>query len=276
MPNPKQIGFGEPLVFMGAPGLPFNGLPHDIVTQALRPWNGFAVGRGNPYEGPTAAGSGGGWVVTNVAGTGAIAGVNGGGFAITTGTTDENSTQMQYTASRFYFDPPSGLAGKRLAFFARVKVSTAATTGAIFGIGSIDIAFWTAAAGAIDFADGIVFYKDATATDFTVTCMRASSSHWTQACGLTITDDAWMVVGVVITSISSTQSVARVYAKMDPNNVFQNDPNAAQKFLGNGTAVAAFNHNLTTGLVPTFACGQEGGTTARVLTVDWCFAAEEL
>lgn len=276
MPNPTMIGYGKPLSFVGAPQLPFNGYPHDVITQALRNWVTFRVGRGATYQGPTAAGSGGGWVVTDVAGTGAVAGALRGGFTITTGTTDENSTQMQHTATRFYFDPPSALSGKRLIIAARVKVSTAATTGAILGIGSIDTTFWTAAAGAIDFADGLVFYKDATATDFTLTCRRAGSNHFTQACGLTITDDAYMVLVVVVTAISATQSVARVYAKMDPNDVFTTDPNAANSFLGSGTAIAAFNHNLSTGLVPTLACGQEGGTTARVLTTDWMFVAEEL
>lgn len=270
----RQIGFGEPFVMQGAPGLPWNGLPHDLISQALRPFHGLLVGRGRAYTGPVAAGSGGGWVVTDIAGTGSIAGIAGGGFAITTGTTDENSTQAQFTAERFSFNKSE--AGKKSIIMGRVKVSTAATTGALFGIATVDTTVWTAAAGAVDFNDGIVFYKDATATDLTVTCRRAGSAHWSQACGLTITDDAWMVVAVVIESISATQSIATVYARMDPNDVFTNDPNAAGAFLGAGTKVAAFNDNLQGLLAPVFICGQEGGTTARVLSVDWAIFVEGL
>lgn len=264
MPNPKMIGHGEDLAFMGAPGLPFNGIPLTTAMRSfLRKFISVEVGNGN-YIGPLAANTfSGGWTVTDIAGTGAVANNNEGALAITTGTTDENSTQLQYKPVVFKYSTT-----KKLWFFARVKVSTQATTGAFVGLASVDTTLITAAAGAVDVDDGIFFYKDATDTAWTMH-VRKDSTSTTAATGVTIAADTYMILGFVIEA-----GVIRWFAKADSNDAMQavNDGN---NFLGSGTTIANTNAPDDLDLCLSFACGQEGGTTARTLTIDWAFACQE-
>jgi hypothetical protein len=261
MPNPKMIGFGELPAFQGPSGLPFNGIPMQFASF-LSKFIGIALGNGQ-YVGPLAAGTSGGWTVTDIAGTGAVAQNNEGALTVTTGTTDENSTQLQNKTAVFKYSTT-----KKLWFFARVKVSTASTTGALIGLCSIDTTVITAAAGAVDVDDGIFFYKDATATDWTLH-VRKDSTSTSVAGGLTIADDTYAIIGFTVEA-----GVIKWFAKADSNDALD-DIADGPNFLGSGTVVANTNAPDDTDLALTLVCGQEGGTTARVLTVDWAFAVEE-
>lgn len=261
----RGTGFRGPLRF-SAPNLPFDGIPLDVAQQTFQRQHISAVVGGSAYQGPLAAGTDGGWTVTNIAGTGAITAGNNGELVLTTSTTDEDRTQMQYKLAQFRYSTTLDL-----YCFARLKVSTAATTDAFFGLASIDTTVVTAAAGAVDVDDGIFFVKAATATDWTMTVIKDTTST-TAATGLTIANDTYTVIGFTIKG-----GAIRWFAVSDANDKFKNpeDLQALNAFFGAGTAIAATNAPDDTDLCLTLIAGQEGGTTARVLTVDWAFCVQE-
>ena len=261
---PRGTGFRGPL-FFSAPNLPFDGIPLDVANQTFNRQHVSAVLGGASYNGPLAAGTDSGWVMTNIAGTGAVTVGNDGAFVLTTSTTDEDRTQLQYKLAQFKYSTTLNL-----SCFARLKVSTAATTDAFFGLASVDTTVVTAAAGAVDVDDGIFFFKTATATDWTVTVIKDTTST-TATTGLTIANDTYMIIGFTI-----VKGVIKWYAVSDSNDKFAS-PEAcigSPSFLGNGTAIANTNAPDDTDLCLTVIAGQEGGTTARVLTVDWAFAVQ--
>ena len=261
----RGTGFRGPLGF-SAPNLPFDGIPLRVAdTTFQQQFLAFMLGHGT-YQGPAAAGTENGIVVTDVAGTSAVTSDADGRLVLTTGTTDENSGQIQFKRPQFTHSTT-----KAMTFAARVKTSTQATTGVFVGLASVDTTVWTAAAGAVDVDDGIFFYKDATATDWTFH-VRKDSTSTTQAMGLTLAADTYSIVMFTVRS-----GVIRAYAINDSANVLRNTDNAVgvARPFGAGLSVANTNAPDDADLCPSLLCGQEGGTTARVLTVDWMFCVQE-
>lgn len=262
-----STGFRGPLLF-SAPNLPFNGIPFDVAQQTfLRQHLSWILGNG-AYNGPAAAGTENGIVVTDIAGTGAVTVDTAGRLVVTSGSTDENRTQIQFKRPQFAY---SALATRDIAMFARLKVSTATTTDCLFGLASVDTTVVTAAAGATDVDDGIFLTKAATATDFTGTVIKDGTGT-TGATGITIVSDTYCLVGFTVKA-----GVIRFYAASDPNDLFV-DPsriNGLSSPFGAGVAIANTNAPDDTDLCPTIIVGQEGGTTARVVTVDWAFCVQK-
>lgn len=262
---PRGTGFRGPL-FFSAPNLPFDGIPLALAQRTFQ-CDHLMWGIGNGmYDGPAAAGTENGIVVTDIAGTGAVTVDTAGRLVITTGTTDENRTQIQFKRPQFAY---SALATRDIAMFARLKVSTATTTDALFGLASVDTTVVTAAAGATDVDDGIFLTKAATATDWTGTVIKDATGT-TATTGITIASDTFMIVGFTVKA-----GVIRFYAVSDANDVLKVlESRTGGTPLGAGTAIANTNAPDDTDLCPTLIVGQEGGATARVLTVDWAFCAQ--
>lgn len=253
--------FGGQLLY-GNDHSPFDGIPLEFANAFLRRHIGVKVGNSD-YLGPIVAGSAGGWTMTDIAGTGAVTQNNEGALVITTGTSDENRTQLQHKLAPFKYSTT-----KKLVCFARLKVSTQATSDAFFGLASIDTTVVTAAAGAVDVDDGIFFFKTATADDFTFEVGK-DSTYSTVACGLDLADDTYVILGFIVEG-----GVIKWFALSDPSDKMQNMDDTPG-LLGSGTVIVNTNAPDDTDLALTFICGQEGGTTARVLTVDWAFACQE-
>lgn len=237
---------------------PFDGMPLEFAAFLER-FIGIKIGHGK-YDGPAAAGTENGIVVTDIAGTGAITVDTEGRVVITTGTTDENRTQIQFKRPQF------NLSSTRKCWIgARLKVSTAITTDLFFGLASVDTTVVTAAAGAVDVDDGLFFFKAATETDLTAHA-RSNDTSASQAMGITIADDTYIIVALVLDG-----GKVRAYAVSDPNDLFANN---IPGLFGAGVEVASPVIANDTDLCLTIAAGQEGGTTARVVTVDWAFAVQ--
>lgn len=260
----RGTGFRGPL-FFSAPNLPFDGIPLDVANRTFQRQHVSAVLGADSYNGPLAAGTDSGWVMTNIAGTGAVTIGNDGAFVLTTSTTDEDRSQLQYKLAQFKYSTTLNL-----SCFARLKVSTATTTDAFFGLASVDTTVVTAAAGAVDVDDGIFFFKAATATDWTFEVGK-NSTFTTATTGLTIASDDYMIIGFTIRG-----GAIRWYALNDTNDKFKNPENVvgSPSLFGAGTAIVNTNAPDDTDLCLTVIAGQEGGTTARVLTVDWAFCVQ--
>lgn len=241
-------------------GHPFDNLDLLLAQKAvLASQMGVTVGNGNPWIGPAAAATASGWVLTD-AGSGSSTLVlnNAGQLVLTGGTTDEDNSAIQFTGIPFTYSTT-----RNIACFARLKVSTAATSDMMFGLFGVDTSPISASAIAVD--NGIGFFKAATATDLTGH-VRITTTSTTQAMGLTIANNAFFVCGFTVLS-----GVIRMYAAADTGDSILTNPS----LLGSGIAVANTNAPAVD-LALTFLVGQEGGTTARVLTIDWAFAIQDL
>jgi hypothetical protein len=225
------------------------------VTSSARE---VIVGAGQTWVGPLTAGSSNGWVLTDVGtGSSTVAISNAGQLVFTGGTTDEDNSGLQYTTMLSPFRYSATL---DIACFARVKLSTAITTDFMFGLFGIDTSPISASAIAVD--DGIGFFKAATATDLTCHVRKNTTSTGSTALGITIVLDTFFLCGFTVKS-----GVCTFYGASDPNDMFLTN----NALLGSGVRVAATTAPDDIDIVPTFLVGQEGGTTARVLTIDWAF-----
>lgn len=235
---------------------PFDGLDLPFLQRAvLNSQAAVLVGAGNAWMGPATAGSSNGWVLTDVGtGTSTAALNTSGQLVLTGGTTDEDNSALQYTTVLPFVYSTT----RDIACFARVKLSTAITTDFMFGLFGVDTSPISASAIAVD--DGIGFFKAATATDLTGH-VRKTTTSTTQAMGITIVLDSFFVLGFTVKS-----GAIRLYAATDANDIFL----TSDTLFGNGFSPALTNAPAVT-LAPTFLVGQEGGTTARVLTIDWAF-----
>ena len=247
-----------PMLF-SRPDVPFDGIPLGLANVVNRDRSGVVLGGDSPYLGPLTAGTLGGWVLTEVTGGGASVAVNSlGQLVITSGTTDEDNSQLQYAARPFIYSTT-----RKLACFARLKVSTDITSDALFGLVVADTTLISASAEAS--TDGIYFFKAATATDWTFH-VQASGTGSTGTSGITIASDTFMVIGFTVVG-----GAIRFYAKNDSGAAHKTSPN----FLGAGTAIVNTNAPAgSTNLLLSLLVGQEGGTTSRVMTVDWAFATQ--
>lgn len=241
-------------------GHPFDNIDLLIAQKAvLSGQMGVAIGNGNPWIGPAAAGAAGGWTLTDVgSGSSTLALNNTGQLVLTGGTTDEDSSTLQFTGIPFLYSTT-----RNIACFARLKCSTASTTDAIFGLFGIDTSIITTSAIAVD--NGIGFFKAATATDLTGH-VRITTTSTTQAMGLTIASDTFFTCGFTVLS-----GIIRLYAVADTGDSIL----TSATLLGSGLAIVNTNAPAVN-LALTFGVGQEGGTTARVLTIDWAFAVQDL
>lgn len=267
-----STGFRGPLLHTRV-GHPFNNLPLDLVGPAiLNSWRGVVVGQGVPYLGPAshATAPSGNTVSDRDAGIrlastsssttgGSVAPDNTGALVLTTGTTDEDQSSLQFLGCPFRYSTTRDL----LAFM-RVKVSTATTTDAVLGLFATDTTLTSASAIAVD--DGIGFFKAATATDLTAH-VRKNTTSTTASAGLTIASDTYFVCGVTVIN-----GAIRWYAAADTGDSIVLKDN----LLGSGTSIAATNAPDDIDIFLTLSAGQEGGTTARTLTVDWAIAAQEV
>lgn len=248
-------------ILYNRPGNPLNEIPLDLADLSFNHSGyGTTVGNGR-YDGPlTVAGTGfisgaNGWVFTDAGAAGSVGLNNVGALVVTTSTTDESSTQIQQTSKPYRYTTTN-----RIRCFARLATSTAITTDAFFGLSIADTTI--IATSAEDVTDCIGFFKAATATDWSFLVQKGGTAT-TTALGLTLTDAAFALIGFEI-----NKAVCRVYGVLDPSDQLLTSPN----LLGAGTAVALTNVPDTQDLVFSIAAGQEGGTTARTLTVDWGFA----
>lgn len=249
-----------PLLYSN-PGVPLDGIPLDLADVVNRTRSGLVVGGGRPYIGPQTAGTGAGWVLTEVAvgagNTGAVTQNSLGQLTLTTDNADEDQESLQFVNRSFRYSTT-----RRLACFARLKVSDDITTDAFFGLAALDTTLVVASAAGV--TDGIFFLKADTATDWTVH-VRAASTSTTATTGLTIADDTFMIIGFTVIG-----GAIRWYAKNDSADGLENGPN----YLGSGTAIANTNApGATTDLFLSLVAGVEG-TTARVVTVDWAFCTQ--
>lgn len=238
----------------------FDQLPFDLSEVFSREYMYEIVGGGRPWYGPAAAGSAGGWTLTDVgSGSSTLLMGNDGKLVLTGGTTDEDNSGLQFKGLPFRYSTT-----RDIVFAARVALSTAATSDAFIGLAAVDTSLISASALAVD--DVIGFFKAATATDYTFNS-RKNTTSTTQAMGLTLTDAAYALLGFTIKG-----GVIRAFAALDPDDKV----NSSDTLFGSGSAVAATNAPDDIDVLLTFMVGQEGGTTARTLTVDWAFAAQEL
>ena len=250
-----STGFRGPLLYSNL-DVPFNGIPLNIAQCLNRTVSGIAVGGGTPYLGPAAAATENGWVLTDSAGAGTITLDTTGRLVITTHTGDEAYHGLQYTQRPFIYSTT-----RNISCFARLKLSDVDKTDAAFGLIASDTSILGAGAEAA--AESIMFYKEAVATDWTAT-VQTGDTATTAVTGLTLADDTYSVIGFTVIA-----GAIRWFAKSDSGNQVTTSPG----FLGTGTAIA--NTNVPTGnVVFSFAVGQEGGTTARVMTVDWSFCCQ--
>lgn len=254
-------GFRGPLLYTRI-GHPFDQLPMDMIQRAvLNDRFGVQVANGIPYVGPAAAGSAGGWTMAETAtGGGSVVMNNLGQLVITGGTADEDNTGLQYLTLPFRYS-----ATRDIACFGRMKVSTATTTDMLFGLFGLDTTLVAASAIAVD--NGIGFFKADTATDLTAHVRKATVSTGAAAMGLTIASDTFFTCGFTVTN-----GAVRFYAGADVNDVIA----ASDSVLGAGVSVVNTTAPNTVDTFLTFMVGQEGGTTARVLTIDWAFAVQKL
>lgn len=238
---------------------PLDGMPFEFAERSFnRKVMGITIGNGY-YTGPAAAGAAGGWTDTSNGAAGTVALDNAGSLVLTSSTTDESNENLQYLQLPFRYS-----ATKKFWVFGRFAVSTAATTDFYFGLFESQTAIVAASAiAATD--DSIGFFKAATATDLTGRVAKAGTAT-TVAMGLTLTNAAYFVCGFVI-----DKGVIRLYAALDPNDAILSSP----ALLGAGKAIANTNAPNTVDTFLSLVCGQEGGTTARTLTVPWAFACAE-
>ena len=258
MPNPKMIGFGEPLAFMGAPNTPLNGLPRTIATVVQRLKSGVAVGGDHLYLGPQTAGTGAGWTLTETAaGSGNAQGVkqnNLGQLVLTTDDGDNDLENMQFLNRPFRYSTT-----RNLACFARLKVADADDGEAFFGLGISDTSI---IAG---ITDSIGFSKTETATDFVFSVKKDSTASQAN-CGLTLADDTFVVLGFTIIG-----GAIRWYAFADANDEVGNNDNPAA--WGTGTAIVNTNAPDYEDVYLSFAI-QTGAAAVDSMTVDWAFCVE--
>lgn len=252
--------FRGPLLY-GRAAHPFNGLSLDIIQSAiLRPHMGIVVGNGEPWYGPAAAGTSASWILTDVGtGTSTLVMNNAGQLVLTGGTTDEDNSGLQFVGLPFRYH-----ATRDITFGARVKLSTHNTTDAFVGLAAVDTTLVSASAIADD--DALGFFKAATATDYTFHS-RINTTSTTQAMGLTLAANSWALLAFTV-----RKGVIRAYAALDPNDTILTSKDA----LGAGIAIAATNAPSDIDTLMTFMVGQEGGTTARVMTIDWAFAIQNI
>lgn len=256
-------GFSGPLLYNSPrnPAHPFHGLDLHLIERAvLKTHMGLVIGNGEPWRGPAVAGTDGSWVLTDVGtGSSTLALNNAGQLVLTGGTTDEDNSGLQFVGLPLRYS-----ATRDVTCFGRIKLSTAATTDAFFGLAAVDTSLISASAIAVD--DALGFFKAATATDYTFHS-RKNTTSTTQAMGLTLTNDAYAVVGFTVRA-----GAIRAYAALDPNDSILTNPS----LLGDGISIASTNAPDDIDVLFTLMVGQEGGTTARVLTVDWAFVISDI
>lgn len=248
----------------------FDGLPLSVADGAFSSYaNAIAVGGGSLWTGPTVHATAplantvtdvsGGWALSSTSSstTGGSAKLNNSGrLVLTSGTTDEDLTQAQLLSMPFRYTTT-----RKLKFFVRVATSTHNTSDAFVGLSIADTTVIATSAEGV--SDCMAFVKAATATDWTANVQKDGTAT-TGASGLTLASaDQFTVLGLSIEA-----GVIRRYAVLDPNDRVKNEPG----LLGAGTVIANTNAPDDEDMYLTFAVGQEGGTTARTLTVDWAFA----
>ena len=259
MPNPKKIGFGEPLTFMGAPNTPINGLPLAIASAIQRAASGVAVGGDQLYLGPQTAGTGAGWTLTETAaGAGNAQSVkqnNLGQLVLTTDNGDDDLENLQFLNRAFRYS-----ATRNIACFARLKVADADDGEAAFGLCIADASL---IAG---MTDGIHFRKTETGTDFTFV-VEKNSAETTAACGLTLADDTFVVLGFTVIG-----GAIRWYAFADSNDLVGNNDNPRK--WGTGTAVSTLTNAPDDEDVFLSFAVQTGAADVNSMTVDWAIAVQ--
>lgn len=252
-----STGYKGPLVYSN-PGHLLNGIPIDLAHQCHTIFgSGDRVsGYANDFhlwEGPLATGTAGGWTATDNAGSCVIGlqdAVNG-ILALTTGGTEDNDANLKLNGETFKY-----ISGKRLWFAARVAVTDANDMEAAIGLGQ----------PVTDFVgtpptDSLYFRKTETGTDFTFV-VEKGSTETTVACGLTLTDSGYVVLGFVVDA---------------SGNIFwyaEDDATAGSAGLTTATNIAATNAPDDEEL-HLFLGAETGGGSANSLLVDWIAVAQE-
>lgn len=192
------------------------------------------------------------WTDTVNSGSIATTAANNGVLTLTTHTTDESICQCQRTRAMW-----TPAVGKKFFMKTRAKVSTQATTDMFIGLAVIDTAL--IAASALDMTDAIGFFKAATDTSLTAVVRKDATTGATTKTGIgTVVADTYFTAGLYYDGLST------VY-------IMFNDSIVATLSLGSDATA----YLPDTVLAESFCVGQEGGTTARVLTVDYLLVAQE-
>jgi hypothetical protein len=251
-----STGFRGPVVY-SEPGHLLNGIPFHLAMEAHTIFgdgdrlSGFASDF-HHYPGPAAGGTAGGWIATDNAGAATIglADAINGILRLQTNTTENDDAELQLLGESFKY-----ISGKRLWCAARLAVSDADDMEAAFGLVITD----TDIIGGV--TDGLHFRKTETGTDFTFV-VEKDSTETTQACGLTLTDGDFVVLGFYVDPLGNIFMFA------------EHDTIAGSAVLHTGTNVANTNAPDNEELRLSFAC-ETGGAAAKTLDVDWVVAAQE-
>lgn len=253
-----MTAFRDPIVYDN-PGHVLHGVPWGLVQQAHTLFSvdrvsGFASDF-HTYGGPPTSGSLGGWELTEIASGGtnrvdvddSVNGI----LRIATGSSDNDLENLQLQGESFKY-----ILGKRLWCAARLAVTDADDGEAWFGLATADTSL---IAGVVD---GIYFSKTETGTDFTFNLTQDSVTT-SAACGLTLTDSGFVVLGFAV----DTGGVITMFA--------EDDATAGSATLTGGTVMdlsddVPTDEELTLG----FAI-QTGAASSKSLLVDWVVVAQE-
>lgn len=253
-----QTGLRGPLVYKNEQ-FPFDQIPLDIAEVFTRGASGVGVGGNIHYGGPGTAGAGtsGGWRLSETSGgsgsTNRCVLNNLGQLVLRTDDGDNDLENLQQINRPFRYSTT-----RKLACFARLKVSDADDGEAAFGLCIQDDSI---IAGV---TDGIHFRKTETGTDFTFV-VEKDSTETTQACGLTLADDTFVILGFTIIG-----GAIRMYAFADSGDKV-NDSNPL--LFASSTAVAATNAPDDEDILLSFAY-QTGAAATKSMTVDWAFCVQ--
>lgn len=175
---------------------PFSGLPLHSVHQVAPDGLGGVWSYANQFvqwEGPTAEGAAGGWLLSGVTGAATIVltAVPEGEIAITADATANCDPTLQLGATTAAM-PLRYAVGKRLWCHARLKMGTVASTEFFFGVGTADTEPTTTNTFP---ADGIFFHKAASATKLSFDARKDGTSTSKATISGTLVDATYTTIG---------------------------------------------------------------------------------
>lgn len=192
------------------------------------------------------------WTITAVGtGTSALGDVDGGALVITCSAADNDSRFHQKLGESFLLT-----AGKRTIFKARFKVSDATQSDFVFGLQVTDTT--PLAAGGDGVTDGIFFQKDDGVATVDAYCQKdTTTGQLTKAAIATLANDTFVTLGWA-------------YNGKTRIDLYVND--SAVAYFDLTTSPAAFLPD--TELTVSYGI-QNGEAVAKVMTIDYIFAAQE-